>query len=237
MILLVLSIFHCILNVGVYVRRFLMSDMIESICLFVYLLCVCNAIIINININININEVKQIIICWIVKSNFSIIIHLEDDGRFYRSGSIYWTRRSCVLQRHSISPRWKYIIWDVTTGFEIIMHRKTIHLTSFFFGMLTCIFLYFAIYLPYYKKVEAEWEDYCPVRIWMEIWYVGSSISYDNCHGSIYSIVGCVLFVQCRLTITLWKVWGFLTVPILMLAFSCGVNFISHFYSICFNQT
>ena len=49
--------------------------------------------------------------------------------------------------------------------FELINRRKTIHLASFFFGMLTCIFLYFAIYLPYYKQIEEEWEDYCPVRV------------------------------------------------------------------------
>ena len=111
--------------------------------------------------------------------------------------------------------------------------RKAIHLTCFFYGMLSCIYLYLAVYLPYYKKVEEDWDDYCPVRNLIQLSPIECSLSDDSCNGSVYFIVGVLVGCDCSLTLTLWKVWGFLTIAILALAFSCIVNCISHFSYVC----
>ena len=51
----------------------------------------------------------------------------------------------------------------------------------------------------------------------------------DNCYGTIRYLVEFIASLHPRLTITLWKVWGFFTVPILLLLFSCGTDLLSHF--------
>ncbi|KAK8795548.1 hypothetical protein WA158_000205 [Blastocystis sp. Blastoise] len=83
-----------------------------------------------------------------------------------------------------------------------------IRIGFFMLGCCLALFLYLSIYLPYFKKVYDDWNEYCP------------NVIYG------ITILSSIAFLS--FNIGLWPQWGLLT-PILLVFFFTGIMMISHF--------
>ena len=84
------------------------------------------------------------------------------------------------------------------------------------FGVNIAMMLYMTVYLPYVKRIEADFETHCPQLIPV-VTLVGilSFISY----------VSSPLLTCYRFVIAMWPVWGIFT-PILMVILFMGYTFL-----------
>eukprot|EP00347_Sterkiella_histriomuscorum_P020286 403338390 len=130
-------------------------------------------------------------------------------------------KRKWVRRFHMVNDRGQALCWITACAFMIYKTNffrqvwENPHKVTFFFdlamigiGINIAFMLYMTVYLPYIKRINEDFETYCPQLI------------------PVVTVIGIVSFFS--LLIALWPIWGWLT-PIMMFILFMGYTMLLMF--------